>query len=504
MAQKPVFILNSTGLNSFEEPKVDGVLVSRITLNRVRSRFEDIAVLVEKGRSLPELEGVKLLRLEKSDLFSALTAVLEAFPDRDVYLFADLYAPFLEAELGERYAAITQERIAHYTYGEHYPRGVAPHALAQDTVRILRNVASGNFTPMGDEAFMNLMGLDINSYDIEVDVSPDDFRRYRLDLRARNRERVALIAQLSSALGSGIEGVSYSKLSQLLLQRQDLHRSLPAYLELDLSDNCSLSCNFCPREAMGLSGVADGAVIEEGLALRIVEELARLNPDACLCLSPFSEPLESPIWRKVADRALGSGLHLFIETNGLAMDALFREWFLAQEAEKLSVIVSLDLLSAEEYKQYKGADRYSEAVANTRALLTAGAGNCYLQVLNMDEFSSVIDGFYDFWPEYSDRVLPRKYNSFCGRLELRSTADLSPLTRFPCWHLKRDIVIRCSGKVQLCKQDLDGVEFEGDLTKESLQKLWARLGERFQAHLSGDDRGIPLCKECDEWHTYNF
>ena len=500
MAGKPVFILNGIGLGAFPEPEIDGKPVAAITARRVLSRFSEVAVLVEADRTLPDLPGVFLIPVSKNDVFTAFSAVLETYPDRDVYLFGDLYAPFLEPELGERYAGITVDRIAHYTYGEHYPRGVAPHALSGDAVKILRNVASGNYTPMDDEAFMDLMGLDINSYDIEVDVSPDDFRRYRLDFRARSRERLVLIEQL----GRELEEPDYPALSRLLLDRQDLHRSIPAYVEMDLSDNCSLACDFCPREAMGLSGVEDGPVMNEELALRIVGELAGLNPDACLCLSPFSEPLKSPLWKKVAEKALGAGLHVFIETNGLGMDESFRSWFLAQDADRLTAIVSLDLLTAEEYSRYKKSDRFEDAVANTRALLTSGARNCYLQIVYMDELSEVIDAFYDFWSEYEDRVLPRKYNSFCGRLPERSTQDLSPLTRFPCWHLKRDMVIRTDGRVLLCKQDLDGSGFDGDLNRESLEEVWLRLADRFRDHLSGEEWGIGLCKDCDEWHTFNF
>ena len=504
MTDKPVFILNGIGFNSNTAFEIAGIPVSMITARRILRCFDDVAVLVEDGVQLQLPENVNLLSLPKKDVYTAFSKILEVYPDREVYLFGDLYAPFLEPELGQKYAAITLERLAHFTYGEHYPLGVAPCALAHDTVKILCNVASGNYTPMDDEAFMDLMGLDINSYDIEVDVSEDDFRRYRLDLRVRDIEKRFLISRLVDALGGEALTSNYKELSKVLLEHQELHRSLPAYVELDLSDNCSLTCDFCPRQAMGLSGIQNGNGMDIALALSIVDQLAELNPDAGLCLSPFSEPLESSIWQQVADRALSAGLHLFMETNGLGMDENFRKWFIGQDSEKLTVIVSLDMLSAEEYEKYKGVDKYDEAVGNTRALLMAGARNCYLQILNMDELSNVIDDFYDFWSECEDRVLPRKYNNYCGKLADRSSTDLSPLIRFACWHLKRDMVIRCDGKVLLCKQDINAEGFDGDLAKETLKEVWDRLGDKFSQHISGDDWGLPLCKNCDEWHTYNF
>jgi spiro-SPASM protein len=229
-----------------------------------------------------------------------------------------------------------------------------------------------------------------------------------------------------------------------------------------------------------------------------------LNPDAWLALSPWSEPLLSPVFREVVTHAVERGLKVLVETNGIGLDAGMIAFLKAFPEGAVTTVVSLDVLSGEEYARWKGADHFAKVTAAIRELAAVRPRDTYVQVLNMDELSTVIDGFYDFWADLQDRVLPRKYNSFCGRLPERSTTDLSPLTRFPCWHLKRDMVIRADGTVGLCKQDLDRAWFAGDLNKETLAAVWERLGEAFARHAGEEGWGFPGCGGCDEWHTYNF
>jgi hypothetical protein len=100
---------------------------------------------------------------------------------------AGLYIHFLER---------AEEMIAHYTYGEHYPRGVAPQVLSREALEILSGVSSARNYPFSDEALFDLMGLDINAYDIEMVVSEEDFRRWRLDLRVQDAYSYALFERL--------------------------------------------------------------------------------------------------------------------------------------------------------------------------------------------------------------------------------------------------------------------------------------------------------------------
>jgi spiro-SPASM protein len=84
----------------------------------------------------------------------------------------------------------------------------------------------------------------------------------------------------------------------------------------------------------------------------------------------------------------------------------------------------------------------------------------------------------------------------------RKVADLSPLQRFPCWHLKRDMPILIDGTVPLCREDVRAGTRWGNAFDDDLAAIWGRGLELCAAHLSSKYPGI--CAGCDEYYTYNF
>ena len=118
--------------------------------------------------------------------------------------------------------------------------------------------------------------------------------------------------------------------------------------------------------------------------------------------------------------------------------------------------------------------------------------------INEDE----LERFYRDWKKKTDSVIIQKYDAFSGFLPDLSVADLSPLSRFPCWHLKRDLSVYINGDVPLCREDLFNHYTLGNLAAETLEKVWARGQEFHISHCKKDYSEI--CRGCDEYYTYNF
>lgn len=502
--KKVLVVVNAVGVTPVVCQEFSRRTVWEETVRRVASSAEYDALLVRLAGEgvLPPECGLPELRVSGNGSHAVLTALSGDHPGYDWYVFVSLSSAFLDPSLIGHFVQVGERQLAHYVYGEHFPRGMAPEVLSAEALTILCGVSSGRDFPFSDEAIFDLMGLDINSWDIEMVVSEHDFRRMRLDLRVMTSEAAARMRSLLTLDPGLADGWSWERLSLVLRSHPEILRTLPAYVEFDLLDTCQLACRFCPRT---LLLPAAERVVSLDEARRVIDELARLAPGATLALSPFSEPLLHPECGTIIRMVLDAGLRLVLETNGLALDQGMAALLAAADPERCIVIVSLDFSDPVRYENEKGSGLLGLAEENLRRLFSLRQRNVWLQAIQFEQDDAALDAFYEKWKEYADAILPRKYNTWCHRLPGNPAVDLSPLVRTPCWHLARDLVIRPDGSVGMCKQDPEGRVFSGNVFSEGLAAVWQRLDEQWQRHC-GDEvsRGDDLCRVCDEWHTFNF
>ena len=120
----------------------------------------------------------------------------------------------------------------------------------------------------------------------------------------------------------------------------------------------------------------------------------------------------------------------------------------------------------------------------------------------MKENEDDLEKFFKSWKAKTENVIVQKYDSFSGLLPDRKVADLSPVRRFPCWHLKRDMVVLIDGTVPLCKEDVRTGTRLGNAFEEDLELIWDRAQAVYRSHVAESYPGI--CAACDEYYTYNF
>jgi spiro-SPASM protein len=183
-----------------------------------------------------------------------------------------------------------------------------------------------------------------------------------------------------------------------------------------------------------------------------------------------------------------------------------------------------------------GGTGEGEAAATAKALSEIFAGDVYVQAIRIKGEGELekTEKFYRYWTAYggeaeSVKVIIQQHDSYCGFLPELRAADISPVKRFPCWHLLRDFPILLNGDVVQCKEDICGVlgaaplgegvakdrnagcsegetsptkKILGNVFSEGLQQIWER-GERLYLQHTTQQYG-GLCKDCDEYYTFNF
>ena len=143
-----------------------------------------------------------------------------------------------------------------------------------------------------------------------------------------------------------------------------------------------------------------------------------------------------------------------------------------------------------------------EALGLTERLTGLFPGAVWPQMVRMKGNEIELETFYRFWKQKYGQVIIQKHDHFCRTIPDLRVADLSPLVRNPCWHLKRDMTILIDGTVSLCREDLYATRACGNAFKDELRDIWKENGPGYEQHVKCIYEG--LCGACDEYYTYNF
>jgi spiro-SPASM protein len=444
----------------------------------------------------------------------------------DCVYFAWADCPFLDVPLA---TALSERHVrygADYTYADGYPYGLAPELLAPDLpAKLLALLGEGDGQVERDSIFATLQ-RDINAFDIETELAPEDLRIHRLTLCADTARNLLLLTRWAAAGFSGTADAG-----RLIRERPELLRTLPAFYSIQVSGVCPQACVFCPypRRDGGVTGLParEDYLSLEQFAL-MLDKIEAFSGDAVISLSLWGELGLHERKVELIDAVLRRpNLALIVETSGLgwtrpeleelaamARDAPPRTRAPSPIKGPLTWVVSLDAQDAARYRTIRG-DGYEEAVGTTEALLELFPQNVYVQALRLKDAEDDIERFYRSWKERGAEAIIQKYDSFCGAMPEWGATDLSPLMRRPCWHLMRDMSVLIDGTVPLCREELgalsgivgrgatDDVRTAlGNILTDDLDTIWRRGEPFYEEQCRAEFNG--QCARCDEYYTYNF
>jgi spiro-SPASM protein len=435
-------------------------------------------------------------------------------------------APFLDPVLAGAVSERHQKYAAEYSYADGWPYGFAPEILAPGVAGILAKILGNDDSPVERDALFSVIQKDINSFDIETEISTVDLRSHRLYFTADSKRNFLLLTRFT---GTGFKSASDAE--RFIAEKPSLLRTLPAFYAVQASGPCAQTCKLCPYPKFGAVN---------GLSIRkrrdfldpqgfeaLLNKITAFSEDAVIDLSLWGEIALHPAKLDLIEMILERPeLSLVIESSGLGwkreeLERLsakcasakrpFKSW--AAPRGPLSWIVSLDAATPERYRELRG-DGFDEAAATAKALLELFPTDTYLQALRTRGAEDDTEAFYRHWtavPEASGipaaNVIIQKFDDFCGVLPRLQASDLSPVERQSCWHLLRDMFILIDGRVPLCREDLTALNSTtehilGNAFEEPLESIWERGQGRCLEHGAGRYTGI--CAECDEYYTFNF
>jgi spiro-SPASM protein len=420
---------------------------------------------------------------------------LAAGYDNIFYFHAD--CPLLDAGLSARMLDNHVRYFADYTYADGYPGGLAPEILKTQLLAPLLALAGESRETPGRGTLFELMQKDINAFEIETIISPLDLRGLRLSLAADSKSGVMLLERLLKSGKTGSEGVC-----RLVQDEPEILRTLPAYFNIQIVEGCPQLCSYCPYPQFGVRSTGKKREMPLDDFERLAAKIGDYCAEAVISVSLWGEPAYHS---RIVDliRVVQSlpALKPLIETSGIGWQEADLAALAAHSGCAPDWIVSLDAHGSESYEKLRGAGQ-DKALATVQTLLTYFPGHVYVQAVRMQENEEDLEQFYQHWKNSPARVIVQKYDHFCGQLPDRRVSDLSPLKRFPCWHIKRDLNVLLDGSVPVCREDTRAGHILGNLLTDAPEAVWAAGEAWYLRHLRED---YPdLCRKCDEYYTYNF
>ena len=495
---KNIAIINSIGLRAPAfRPLVNGKSAVALAIEFARSLPEVGEVVLFLTKPLEEAAGCAVSIRETWTMASLLEEVSQrAEGAEDVfYLFGD--CPFLNIDIARRMHSHHRQYWADYTFADGYPYGLTPEILKRETVSRLRGLAGeGTGTPERDSIF-SLIRKDINSFDIETEISPVDLRMLRVSLAADTERNFLLLSRIVAGGGRDAESVC-----RFLTEQPRSLRTLPAFFPIQIVERCPQACSYCPYPLLGGDILSKTGFMTVESFSALVRKISAFCGDAVIDVSLWGEPSLHPRIYEIIGAVLQEpGLDLVIETSGIGWQPGTFSRVRQSFGRQPTWIVSLDASTAEMYGKLRGPG-FEEAKRSADELLALFPATAWVQAVRMKENEDDLDVFFKTWKARTENVIIQKYDSFSSMLPDRKVADLSPVKRFPCWHLKRDMAVLVDGTVPLCREDVRVSTPLGNALTEDLGVIWERAQEIYHSHVAGEYPGI--CAKCDEYYTYNF
>ncbi|MDE5580304.1 MAG: SPASM domain-containing protein, partial [Treponemataceae bacterium] len=229
----------------------------------------------------------------------------------------------------------------------------------------------------------------------------------------------------------------------------------------------------------------------------------------------FGEAVLHPEIDSFVREIFQNGLTSFLEIDGATLKDFVEsesykkilDFVPAENRKKIIFAISLDSFSDEKFSALHGGANLQDAISAIK-ILSSDFCETYAQFTRTTQNEDELENFFRAWSEKSSatggKIIIQKYDNFCASLPSIKSADLAPVKREPCWHLRRDMEILFDGSVPLCREvcAFEDAEILGNVFESELEEIWQKKNSVLQEHIQ-KNYGVR-CGKCDEYYIFNF
>lgn len=485
---------------------------------------KDMCLELPKKVSLPYFEVTNVN--SNLELLETIINLCEKENATDfIFLYDDL--PFVNEKLTKQLLKAHEEYKAEYTFADGYPNGFCPEVMNAGSAKILLNLIKSSNNSIGNNkvcrsSLYDLLKIDINSFEVETVLAKNDWRLLRFNFDTDNKDHFISCKELFNIIQKDKSLLENpDELSNKASNNIKILKTVPCFYNIQIADKCSGKCFYCPyptnyKNKHGILPSESTNVMNKEKLFSLIKQISDYSQNAVISLSLWGESFNHPdlisIIREITNYA---GLSVFLETDGLLVTDDFcnklkeisdninsknTQW------PKIMIAVSLDSFTNQTYLKIRGVENSLEDSKKVIQKLTESIGpNVYPQLVRINENEDELESFFNYWKnnenESKGNLIIQKYDDFAQDLPEDKPADLSPVERNICWHLRRDMTILSNGDVTVCKEYiLDNII--GNVFEQSIDKIWEKSDSLLQEQI--DNCFNKKCGKCDEYYTYNF
>ena len=303
-----------------------------------------------------------------------------------------------------------------------------------------------------------------------------------------------------------------NKVFKTVLQHKDKLSSFPFIVDVELTNNCNLSCIFCGQQTMK----RQKGFMSWNILKKIVDECATHNTP--IRFIRWGEPF---LHKKIIDFAKyvkDNGLLLHITNNGVAIKE--KDMKNLVDIGLDSLIFSFQGATKEQYEAMRNNKKYDELKNNVLHMIEIRGMSekpfIHVSSTMTNETKEEIDAFLKYWGNIADSVGVGKTNlsylsmdqikSFenLGKLEVLKKQETIKKEYRPCTEVYQKLSVNWDGKVTCCCADFDNYLIVGDLSNSTLTGIWQNSEELKAIRLLLDKMNhwsLNLCSRC--YQTYD-
>lgn len=496
------FVLNACELSEYAVLELaNGESAVELLIARLQ-KFASRIVLIVAGeapflRRLQRRAELQVVRYTEGEGGGGVCAALGNAISDEFFFYARADAPFLDLSCAQRMEGMHRTYAAEFTFADGYPAGFAPEIMNRELLQVIPRLIKPDDPFDISTTLFSIIERDINAFDIETELAPQDMRALRIQLHCDTRNNYLICKALAKKIGS--EGTA--SIPAVIAAHPRLLRQAPMFVAFELLTAHPQKVLHAPQQRLAAARNIEVSEFDPQLFRRVLEQIAEISPEAMIYFSLWGEIALHSRLASIIEISADFPMRCVCETSGVGWGGEDRALLGSDADRHITWIVGLDSNVPAVYAQVRG-DGFEEAQRFAAdALQRCGARRVYIQAVRMRENEEQLEGFYRHWQERGANVLIQKYDHYSGVLAERKVVDISPITRLPCWHNKRDLVIHVDGAVPLCREDIARAHLLGNVHTDSLAEIWAAGQKYYELHLSEDYPA--LCKECDEHYTYN-